>query len=53
MGSTSALNLYENLLLTGDENLPEIEERARKETLQFNYSRPSLNPNEETIAPNS
>lgn len=45
-------NLYENLLLTGAKDVPAIEERARKETLQFIYSRPSLNPNEEAIAPN-
>ena len=44
-------NLYENLLLTGAKDIPEIEERARRETLQFIYSRPSLNPNEEAIAP--
>ena len=45
-------NLYENLLLTGAKDVPAIEERARKETLQFIYSRPVLNPNEEAIAPN-
>lgn len=44
-------NLYENLLLTGAKDVPAIEERARKETLQFIYSRPVLNPNEEAIAP--
>ena len=44
-------NLYENLLLTGARDVPAIEERARKETLQFIYSRPVLNPNEEAIAP--
>src|SRR5215467_13189876 len=45
-------NLYENLLLTGAKDVPAIEERARKETLRFIYSRPVLNPNEEAIAPN-
>lgn len=44
-------NLYENLLLTGARDVPAIEERARKETLQFISSRPVLNPNEEAIAP--
>ncbi|MGQ0810553.1 MAG: hypothetical protein ACT4OO_04930 [Nitrospiraceae bacterium] len=44
-------NLYENLLLTGAKDVPAIEERARKETLQFIHSRPVLNPNEEAIAP--
>ncbi len=44
-------NLYENLLLSGAKDVPAIEERARKETLQFIYSRPVLNPNEEAIAP--
>ncbi len=44
-------NLYENLLLTGARDVPAIEEKARKETLQFIYSRPVLNPNEEAIAP--
>lgn len=44
-------NLYENLLLTGARDVPAIEERARNETLQFIYSRPVLNPNEEAIAP--
>jgi hypothetical protein len=44
-------NLYENLLLTGAKDVPAIEERARKETLRFIYSRPVLNPNEEAIAP--
>lgn len=45
-------NLYENLLLTGAKDVPAIEDRARKETLRFIYSRPVLNPNEEAIAPN-
>jgi hypothetical protein len=45
-------NLYEHLLLTGAQDVPGIEEKARKETLQFIYSRPILNPNEEAIAPN-
>ena len=44
-------NLYENLLLTGAKDVPAIEDRARKETLQFIRSRPVLNPNEEAIAP--
>src|SRR5919106_4901448 len=44
-------NLYENLLLTGAKDVSAIEERARKETLQFIHSRPALNPNEEAIAP--
>jgi hypothetical protein len=44
-------NLYENLLLTGAKDVPAIEEKARKETLQFIHSRPVLNPNEEAIAP--
>lgn len=44
-------NLYENLLLTGAKDVPAIEDRARKETLQFIHSRPVLNPNEEAIAP--
>lgn len=44
-------NLYENLLLTGANDVPAIEDRARKETLHFIYSRPALNPNEEAIAP--
>ena len=44
-------NLYENLLLTGARDVPAIEEQARKQTLQFIYSRPVLNPNEEAIAP--
>ncbi|SPP66321.1 hypothetical protein [Nitrospira lenta] len=45
-------NLYENLLLTGAKDVSAIEDRARKETLRFIYSRPVLNPNEEAIAPN-
>jgi hypothetical protein len=45
-------NLYENLLLTGAKDVPAIEDRARRETLQFIQSRPVLNPNEEAIAPN-
>ena len=44
-------NLYENLLLTGGQDVPAIEERARKETLAFIASKPRLNPNEEAIAP--
>ena len=44
-------NLYENLLLTGANDVPAIEEKARKETLRFIDSRPVLNPNEEAIAP--
>jgi len=44
-------NLYENLLLSGARDVPAIEEKARKQTLQFIYSRPVLNPNEEAIAP--
>ncbi|HEX6532218.1 MAG TPA: hypothetical protein VF019_06295, partial [Nitrospira sp.] len=44
-------NLYENLLLTGAQDVPAIEDKARKETLQFIASRPLLNPNEEAIAP--
>jgi len=44
-------NLYENLLLTGARDVPAIEDKARKQTLQFIYSRPVLNPNEEAIAP--
>lgn len=45
-------NLYENLLLTGGQDVPAIEERARKETLAFIATKPRLNPNEEAIAPN-
>lgn len=44
-------NLYENLLLTGGTNVPAIEDRARKETLAFIATRPTINPNEEAIAP--
>jgi hypothetical protein len=44
-------NLYENLLLTGAKNVPAIEDEARKETLRFIASRPTLPPNEEAIAP--
>ncbi len=44
-------NLYENLLLTGAKDVPAIEDKARKETLQFIATRPTLNPNEEAIAP--
>ncbi|MDR4471535.1 MAG: hypothetical protein MRJ92_02420 [Nitrospira sp.] len=43
-------NLYENLLLTGGQDVAAIE-RARKETLAFIAARPRLNPNEEAIAP--
>lgn len=44
-------NLYENLLLTGGTDIPAIEDRARKETLAFIATRPTINPNEEAIAP--
>ncbi|WP_173043873.1 hypothetical protein [Nitrospira sp. KM1] len=44
-------NLYEHLLLTGAQDVPAIEETARRETLRFIASRPTLNPNEEAIAP--
>lgn len=44
-------NLYENLLLTGAQSIPAIEEDARKQTLRFIGTRPTLNPNEEAIAP--
>lgn len=44
-------NLYENLLVTGAIDVPSIEDKARKETLQFIASRPTLPPNEEAIAP--
>ena len=44
-------NLYENLLLTGGTDVPSIEDRARKETLAFIATRPTINPNEEAIAP--
>jgi hypothetical protein len=45
-------NLYEHLLLTGGQDVPAIEDTARKQTLAFIASRPTLNPNEEAIAPN-
>jgi hypothetical protein len=44
-------NLYEHLLLTGGKDVQAIEETARKQTLAFIASRPTLNPNEEAIAP--
>ncbi len=44
-------NLYENLLLTGGQDVPAIEDRARKQTLAFIATKPRLNPNEEAIAP--
>jgi hypothetical protein len=44
-------NLYENLLLTGGTDVPAIEDRARKETLAFIATGPTINPNEEAIAP--
>jgi hypothetical protein len=44
-------NLYENLLLTGAKSIPAIEEEARKQTLHFIGTRPTLNPSEEAIAP--
>ncbi len=44
-------NLYENLLLTGGQDVAAIEDWARKETLAFIATRPRLNPNEEAIAP--
>ena len=44
-------NLYENLLLTGAKDVEAIETKARKETLRFIATRPTLNPNEEAIAP--
>ena len=44
-------NLYENLLLTGGQDVAAIEDRASKETLAFIATRPRLNPNEEAIAP--
>jgi len=44
-------NLYENLLLSGGKDVEAIETRARKETLEFIAARPTLNPNEEAIAP--
>ena len=45
-------NLYENLLLTGAKDVTAIDDKARKETLRFIATRPTLNPNEEAIAPN-
>jgi hypothetical protein len=44
-------NLYENLLLTGGNDIPAIDDRARKETLAFIVTKQRLNPNEEAIAP--
>ena len=44
-------NLYENLLLTGAKNVEAIDDTARNETLRFIAIRPTLNPNEEAIAP--
>ena len=44
-------NLYENLLLTHARSVRAIEEDARQQTLQFIATRPTLNPNEEAIAP--
>lgn len=44
-------HLYETLLLNGAKDVSAIEDRARKETLQFIASRPTLPPNEEAIAP--
>jgi hypothetical protein len=44
-------NLYENLLLTGAKDVGAIDDTARKETLRFIATRPTLNPNEEAIAP--
>jgi hypothetical protein len=44
-------NLYENLLLTAANDVSAIEDRARKDTLRFIASRPTLPPNEEAIAP--
>jgi hypothetical protein len=45
-------NLYEHLLLTGAKDVEAIDDMARKETLRFIATRPTLNPNEEAIAPN-
>jgi hypothetical protein len=45
-------NLYENLLLTGAKDVDAIDDKARRETLRFIATRPTLNPNEEAIAPN-
>ena len=44
--------LYESLLLTGGKDVEAIETKARTETLHFIATRPTLNPNEEAIAPN-
>ena len=44
-------HLYENLLLTGGQSVPAIEHDARQQTLRFIATRPTLNPNEEAIAP--
>jgi hypothetical protein len=44
-------NLYEHLLVTGAKDVDAIDTRARKETLAFIATRPTLNPNEEAIAP--
>jgi hypothetical protein len=43
--------LYESLLLTDAKSVPAIEEEARNQTLRFIATRPTLNPNEEAIAP--
>lgn len=43
--------LYENLLRTGGHDVAAIEGTARQDTLRFIYSRPTLPPNEEAIAP--
>ena len=45
-------HLYENLLLTGGQDVPAIDEEARRQTLRFIASKPVLPPNEEAIAPN-
>ena len=37
--------------MTGAKDVPSIEDRARKDTLRFIASRPTLPPNEEAIAP--
>ena len=44
-------NLYEHLLLTGAKDIDAVETEARMETLRFIATRPTLNPNEEAIAP--
>ncbi len=44
-------HLYETLLRTGGNDVPAVEERARRQTLAFIASRPALPPNEEAIAP--